>query len=105
MAGILEDLGSIDDSSIDGKNPPSTKFLDFLHLKASVTRPEDIHHSIGTGGNEAAPGNHTHDGKNSKLLFDPVITTLTDLPAAPTSAQIQTTVNNINAALRLLGAG
>jgi hypothetical protein len=105
MPNILDDLATIDDSSIDGKAPPSTKFLDFLHLKVSVTRPEDIHHSLGTSASESSPGNHTHDGKNSKFLFDAAVTTLTDLPATPTSSQIQTAVNNINAALRLIGAG
>jgi hypothetical protein len=26
------------------------------------------HHTLGIGGTQASPGNHTHDGKNSKRI-------------------------------------
>lgn len=37
-----------------------------------------LHHSLGPGPNQAAPGNHLHDGGSSKIL-DPVLsgTTIT----------------------------
>lgn len=103
MANIFDDLNSADETAVDGKAPPSQKVVDWFHAKASIGRPEDIHHPIGYGETDAAPGNHTHDGKNSKFLF-PTSVVLTDLGPAPTSLQIQAAVNNINAALRLLGA-
>ena len=101
---FADQMAGADDTMTDGKAPPSGKVIDWLHGKASTQRPEDIHHPLGFGETDAAPGNHTHDGKNSKFLFTPDVP-LNDLPAAPTSAQIQASVNAINAMLRLLGAG
>lgn len=55
----------IDDEQIVGKPPPSTRFLNWLHTRVSTNRPEDTHHRLGYGPTEAAPGNHTHDGRDS----------------------------------------
>lgn len=35
----------------------------------SDTRSESQHHTLGSGQNQAAPGNHTHDGSNSTFLW------------------------------------
>ena len=102
MASIFDDLNSAEDTATDGLNPPSQKVVDWLHGKASLNRPEDIHHIVGFGDADSASGSHTHNGKNSKFLFDPSVV-LNDLPAAPTSAQIQSAVNALNALMRLLG--
>lgn len=103
MASIFDDLNTAADTATDGKEPPSQKIVDWIHGKTSINRPEDIHHIVGFGDADASSGSHTHNGKNSKYLFDSSVV-LTDLTGAPTSAQIQTSVNAINAALRLLGA-
>lgn len=103
LAGnVFMQLTQVPDSSLDGLQPPSQKVVDVFHGKASINRPEDIHHQIGVGINEAASGAHTHNGTDS--LYIVINQTLTDLPATPTSAQIQAAVNQINAILRLLGA-
>lgn len=99
---IFEDLSTATDTVTDGLTPPSQKQLDWLHGRASINRPEDLHHMIGFGAADAAAGDHTHNGKNSKFLFDSN-TVLTDLGPAPTSAQIQAAVNALNALFRLLG--
>ena len=104
MASIFSYHSTAGDTATDGVSPPSQKVVDWLHLKASANRPEDLHHMIGFGPADAASGDHTHNGKNSKFLFDST-TVLTDLPASPTSAQIQAAVNALNALFRLLGAG
>jgi len=102
MASIFSDLNSADSTATDGLEPPSQKVVDWIHGKASIARPEDFHHIIGFGDADAASGSHTHNGKNSKFLFDSS-TVLTDLPASPTSAQIQAAVNALNALFRQLG--
>ena len=103
MPNVIGDFAAADDTATDGVTPPSQKTLDWLHGKASINRPEDIHHQLGYGDSDAASGSHTHDGKNSKFLFSSNVT-LNDLPASPTSAQIQSAVNALNALMRGLGA-
>lgn len=100
-----DDIGGLTDESINGKTPPSQKVVDFLHGQASTKKPTDLHHRLGFTSEDAAPGDHTHDGKNSKGLFTPEVTTLTDISNTATGTQIAAAVNALNAALRLLGAG
>lgn len=57
-----------------------------------------IHHSLGLSHNQASPGDHTHNGRNSKPLLEG--TTLTDASNPPTQAEVQQCIN----ALRQLGA-
>jgi microcystin-dependent protein len=58
----------VDDEQIQGKPPPSTRFLNWLHARVSTNRPEDTHHRLGYGPTDAAPGNHTHDGRDSSPI-------------------------------------
>lgn len=52
---------------------PPAKVVEEFHKNAAVdTRREDIHHTIGTGPNNAASGDHTHRGGDSVLLLDGV---------------------------------
>lgn len=99
---VFAQLLQTPDSELDGLQPPSQKIVDVFHGKASVDRPEDIHHRIGFGLNDASSGAHTHNGKDSNYLI--TNTVLTDLGPTPTSAQIQAAMNQLNAVLRTLGA-
>lgn len=104
MTNLFDSLSSDDGSSVDGKTPPPPKVVDWFHGKASTEEPSDIHHRIGTGASDAAPGNHGHRGRDSFPLFDAAeIATLTDLSGTPSSAQIVASVNAINELLRLIG--
>jgi hypothetical protein len=102
---ILTSLSTISESDLEGATPPSEKVVDWFHSKASSNRPEDIHHATGTGNEDAAGARHRHTGKDSLKILDPGMATLGNLPSNATTAQMVTAINNINAALRLLGAG
>jgi hypothetical protein len=55
---------------------PAAELVKKFHKNAQVdTRPEDIHHTLGTTGNNASPGNHTHDGGTSSLILSGVVIT------------------------------
>lgn len=92
----------IDDEQIVGKPPPSTRFLNWLHTRVSTNRPEDTHHRLGYGPTEAAPGNHTHDGRDSLPIagVQPTIETRT---VAYTTSSLAN--NATEAALMDLGPG
>jgi hypothetical protein len=96
---IFDDIAKADDTNVDGKAPPSSKVVDWLHGKASTDKPEDVHHSIGFSPTQVSQGNHNHDGKNSVALFDDADIPA-DLSATPTNAQIAVVVNQILALLR-----
>ena len=55
---------------------PSAKAVEDFHTNSDLdTRPGSQHHTLGPGGNQAAPGNHTHDGGSSpQILAGYVIT-------------------------------
>lgn len=49
---------------------PTAEEVDDFHTNADVdTRIESIHHTLGPGATQAAPGNHLHDGGTSPLLL------------------------------------
>jgi hypothetical protein len=97
---IIAQLAAADTTEIEGQTPPSEAVVDFIHGRASTTRPEDLHHTLGTGQVQASPGNHQHNGKDSKFVLDGANVTLTDITAGATGAQIATAVNAINALFR-----
>ena len=46
--------------------PPTAEEVEHFHSNADVdTRPEAVHHTLGGAPNQAAAGNHTHDGTDS----------------------------------------
>lgn len=100
--GKQEDTFGLNDDAMNGKAPPSAKFVQWFHARVDTRQASDLHHRLGTAQDEAAFGNHTHDGKNSMPLF--VDLTLTDISNTATGTQIATAVNALNAALRKLGA-
>jgi hypothetical protein len=100
---ILSQLAQSDATMLQGVNPPSNKVVEWFHGRADTTRPESIHHPIGTGPSESAAGDHTHNGKDSAFII-PAGTTLTDVPTTATNLQLANAINAINAVLTKLGA-
>lgn len=50
--------------------PPSSEQVAKFHEKADKdASPKALHHTLGPGTNQAAAGNHTHDGGNSAQLL------------------------------------
>lgn len=77
---------------------PDNKTVEDFHKNASVdTRPEDIHHRLGSEPNQAAPGDHRHDGTSGVLLLEGVI--ISGSKASPS-----TVLPSIISALVRLGA-
>lgn len=55
------------------KAKPSSKEVQDFHTNADTDgSSKSIHHTLGSGINQASPGTHTHDGGNSKLLLEGV---------------------------------
>lgn len=56
--------------------PPTAEEVDTFHTNAATdARKEDIHHTVGTGDNQAASGSHNHRGGDSLLLLQGVTLT------------------------------
>lgn len=52
------------------KEKPLAKELIEFHTNADTDgSPKAIHHTLGSGPNQAAPGNHSHDGGASAEIF------------------------------------
>lgn len=72
---------------LDGK-PPTTEQVQKIHEKSDKDgSPKAQHHTLGPGPNQAAPGNHTHDGGASAFLLDQV--TFTGSRATFSAIEIQ----------------
>lgn len=65
--------------------PTAKQVLDFHTNSDADGSPKAQHHTLGPGPNQAAAGNHTHDGGNSapltELLSDITVTGATDTAA------------------------
>lgn len=52
---------------------PTAEQVETMHTNADTdTRKESLHHTLGPGNNQAAPGNHKHDGGDSEFLLSGV---------------------------------
>lgn len=90
------------DQFIDRKDDeaPSAEEVIKFHKFADVdSKPEAMHHTLGPSGNQAAPGNHTHNGQDSPLLLEGMIM-VGDKNANPPAAVL----NSIIQAMVRLGA-
>lgn len=57
---------------------PDTKTVKDLHTNADTDgSPKALHHTLGPGANQAAAGNHTHDGGGSAIVSPLEGTTIT----------------------------
>lgn len=84
------------------ERPPSAAYIAWFMAEADTTSPSSVFHRLGFLENEAAPGNHLHDGRNSAFLFDPATDIINGDLA--TSNGLQTAVREIARLLALLGA-
>lgn len=60
------------------------------------------HHTLGVSADQASPGNHTHDGINSKL---PLAGLFPSFPTTASATYSQSQMQAVIDALRQLGAG
>lgn len=97
--GFLDEITNLSSQSLEGKAPPPTRFVDWLHSRVSTSRDTDLHHQLGITPATAAVGNHDHEGKNSITLWD-AADIPADLPATPTTAEFRDATNAILARLR-----
>jgi hypothetical protein len=54
----------------ENPKPPSQVVDDFHENSDLDSRAESQHHTLGPNPNQAAPGNHRHDGGDSSLLLE-----------------------------------
>ena len=82
---------------------PSTSEVTKFHTNAdSDASTTALHHTLGQGHNQSSPGDHNHNGKNSKKIGKGLDATFpTTANAAYTQAQMQSVID----ALRDLGFG
>ncbi len=53
----------------DVRNVPTPEEVNFYHLASDKdSGPGALHHTLGLGPSQASPGNHNHDGRNSKRI-------------------------------------
>jgi hypothetical protein len=53
----------------DVRNVPTPEEVNFYHLASDKdSGPGALHHTLGLGPSQASPGNHNHDGRNSKRV-------------------------------------
>jgi len=57
-------------NSDENPKPPAATVDDFHTNSDLDSRAESQHHTLGPGPNQAAPGNHRHDGGDSALLLE-----------------------------------
>lgn len=82
---------------------PSANEVNRFHTNADRdVSTVSLHHTLGIGHNQASPGSHNHDGKNSKRVLEGKMPSFPTL-ANPTYSATQ--MQQVIDALRQLGAG
>jgi hypothetical protein len=94
---LLEALSSVSQEAIEGAQPPSEAFVDWLHRQASTKKPGDFHRPLGFDDQSAAAGNHRHNGKDSlKIIPDGEYTLPPNLSSGATNTDIVAAINALN---------
>lgn len=85
------------------ESSPEPRVVNAFHARSDKDSAKNAqHHSLGTDANQASPGDHVHDGRNSKPLlkgFDPTF------PTTASATYSQSQMQQVIDALRALGAG
>lgn len=90
-----------DESKWSGNSPQDSRKL---HDRADTdTGPRSLHHTLGSGRNQASPGDHIHDGTTSRKLgpleMDPVNNGKTrpklTIPVATTIADLKALLHEV----------
>ncbi len=77
----VADVSDLSDNPQGGFLPdenakPPAQVVDDFHTNSDVdSRAESQHHTLGPQPTQAAPGDHTHDGGDSRLLLEGVLIT------------------------------
>lgn len=83
--------------------PPNSNEVNRFHTNADRdTAKSALHHTLGLNANQSAPGDHTHDGRNSKLILQGKAS---GFPSTASGSYSQSEIQAIIDALRELGAG
>lgn len=89
------------DDSFTSKSPPPASFVTWVLAQGDTKSPTSPLHRLGTKEFDAARGDHTHDGRNSRYLFDPAVDIISgDLS---TLAGQRTAIKGILTALKKVG--
>lgn len=60
----------------DENEKPSSQVVDDFHTNSDVnSRAEAQHHTLGPQPTQASPGDHTHDGGDSRLILEGILIT------------------------------
>lgn len=82
---------------------PSPRIVNLFHSRSDKDSNQSAqHHTLGLDHNQASPGDHTHDGRNSKLVgkgLDPTF------PSTASASYSQSQMQAVIDALRDLGLG
>lgn len=91
-------------TNISEDRVPTPKQVNLLHARSDKDAHQAAHHhTLGLDHNQASAGDHTHDGRNSKLpLADG---RATPFPTLADASYNQTQMQQVIDALRELGAG
>lgn len=82
---------------------PTSDAVNKFHTNADVdVSKTSMHHTLGVGANQSSPGDHTHNGKNSKALGKGKDLTF---PTTANAAYVQADFQKVINALRALGWG
>lgn len=83
--------------------PPDPRVVNEFHARSDKDSHQSAqHHTLGLDHNQASPGDHTHDGRNSKLVgkgLDPTF------PSTASASYSQSQMQAVIDALRDLGLG
>lgn len=59
------------DASVNASQRPDSKTVTEFHSNADTDASKDsVHHTLGTGNNQASPGAHRHDGSDSFQILE-----------------------------------
>ena len=89
------------DDSYTTKSPPPAAFVTWVLAQGDTRSNTSPLHRLGSKEFDASPGHHTHDGRNSRYLFDPAADIITGDLA--TLAGQRTAIKGILTALKKLG--
>lgn len=82
---------------------PSATEVQRFHSNSDVDSTQTAqHHTLGTSHNQSSPGDHTHNGKNSKKIGKGINPAF---PSTANAAYNQAQIQSIIDALRALGLG
>lgn len=91
-------FGSIKATKDQGSPEPRV-VNEFHHRSDKDSAPTAQHHTLGTQRNQAAPGDHIHNGVGGRLLGEGEGLTVTGLLAPATVAELNAVVDSLFAAI------